>query len=95
MPRVLREALISWDHRTEIPLPSPLAQNNGAFTKTFDLSGNDAHLIDHNIDGRIILPVHPSSMYCHYCDDSSIVIVTLSVSARVLKLMMVQEAMGT
>lgn len=57
VPRALREALVSWDHRTKIPLPNPLDRNSGAFSKTFDLSGADAQLIDHNVDGRIIIPV--------------------------------------
>lgn len=60
VPRALMEALVSWDHRTKIPLPNPLDRNSGAFSKTFDLSGADAHLIDHNVDGRIIIPVSAS-----------------------------------
>ncbi len=49
---------MSWDHRTDLTLPSPLSAKGG-FSKTYDLGGEDAHLIDHNVDGRIIMPVGP------------------------------------
>lgn len=59
VPRVIREAVTAWDHRTQYPLPSVPDITRGMFTVTYDLSGQHSYLVDHNIDGRILMPVRP------------------------------------
>ena len=62
LPRAVREALVSWEHGTEYPLPTFKeflgAQGGGAgFSKTYALGGEHAFIADHVVDGRILMPV--------------------------------------
>ncbi len=61
MPRVVREALVSWDHASDYPLPKSKdwtsAGGAAGFTKTYKLGGEHAFLADHVVDGRILMPV--------------------------------------
>ena len=63
VPRVVREALVSWDHSADYPLPSfkdwTSAGGSSGFTKTYKLGGEHAFLADHVVDGRILMPVRP------------------------------------
>ncbi|EIE23140.1 hypothetical protein COCSUDRAFT_47508 [Coccomyxa subellipsoidea C-169] len=60
LPRVVREALVSWDHASDYPLPKSKdwtsAGGSSGFTKTYKLGGEHAFLADHVVDGRILMP---------------------------------------
>lgn len=64
VPRVVREALVSWDHASDYPLPKSKdwtsAGGAAGFTKTYKLGGEHAFLADHVVDGRILMPVRSS-----------------------------------
>jgi hypothetical protein len=57
VPRVLKEALVAWDHGTKTPLPVRPKAQSAAFTKTFNLAEKDAFLQGHVVDNRIVIPV--------------------------------------
>lgn len=59
MPRGVREALVSWDYRSDLKLPNPLLANQSLFSRTFELNGVDSFLLDHQVEGRVIMPVSP------------------------------------
>ena len=95
LKRAVREALVSWDHGAEYPLPSAkefAAAGAGAgFMKTYALGGAHAFLADHVVDGRILMPVGaPDSAYqasaCHRnCTKPCLIRVTCSLTASVLR----------
>ncbi len=62
VPAEVAAALVSWDHSGEYPLPSAwLASGAAGFTKTFKLDEPEhAFIADHNVDGRILMPVRTS-----------------------------------
>ena len=58
---------MAWDHKVDYPMPSSMngaGGADGAFQKTFELAGEHAFLADHQIDGRILMPVRPHSLTC-------------------------------
>ena len=61
--RAVREALVSWDHTADYPLPKSKdwtsAGGAAGFTKTYKLGEEHAFLADHVVDGRILMPVRP------------------------------------
>ena len=58
VPEAVARPLVSWDHTTQYAMPTDwLLSNTKAFTKTFDLGKQHAYLLDHTVDGRVILPV--------------------------------------
>ena len=58
VPEAVARALVSWDHTTQYAMPTDwLYSNTKAFTKTFDLGKQYAYLLDHTVEGRVILPV--------------------------------------
>ena len=63
MFRAVREALVSWDHSADYPLPKSKdwtsAGGAAGFTKTYKLGEEHAFLADHVVDGRILMPVRP------------------------------------
>ncbi|CAK0731645.1 hypothetical protein CVIRNUC_000023 [Coccomyxa viridis] len=60
LPRDVRDALVSWNHSTEYKLPEFQTIGAGAgiggFEKVYDTKGKHAFLVDHNIDGRVLMP---------------------------------------
>ncbi|EIE22203.1 ketoacyl-synt-domain-containing protein [Coccomyxa subellipsoidea C-169] len=60
LPRAVREALVSWDHAVDYPLPTfkdwTAARGCSGFIKTYKLGGEHAFLADHIVDGRILMP---------------------------------------
>lgn len=60
VPDAVAAALVSWDHSTPYPLPRGwLSSGGGGFTKTYKLGDEHAFIADHNVDGRILMPVRP------------------------------------
>jgi hypothetical protein len=57
VPDALAAALVSWDHSTPYPLPRGWLSGSAGFTKTFKLGAEHAFIADHNVDGRILMPV--------------------------------------
>ena len=61
VPRAVREALVSWEHSADYPLPKSkdwtAAGGGGGFVKTYKLGEEHAFLADHVVDGRILMPV--------------------------------------
>ena len=59
--RAVREALVSWDHSADYPLPKSkdwtAAGGSAGFTKTYKLGEEHSFLADHVVDGRILMPV--------------------------------------
>ena len=59
--RAVREALVSWDHSADYPLPKSkdwtAAGGSTGFTKTYKLGEEHSFLADHVVDGRILMPV--------------------------------------
>ena len=59
--RAVREALVSWDHSADYPLPKSKdwtsAGGAAGFTKTYKLGEEHSFLADHVVDGRILMPV--------------------------------------
>ena len=59
--RAVREALVSWDHSADYPLPKSKDWTAGGgsagFTKTWKLGEEHSFLADHVVDGRILMPV--------------------------------------
>lgn len=59
--RAVREALVSWDHSADYPLPKSkdwtAAGGSASFTKTYKLGEEHSFLADHVVDGRILMPV--------------------------------------
>lgn len=64
MFRAVREALVSWDHSADYPLPKSKdwtsAGGAAGFTKTYKLGKEHSFLADHVVDGRILMPVRLS-----------------------------------
>ncbi|CAK0786732.1 hypothetical protein CVIRNUC_009946 [Coccomyxa viridis] len=58
--RAVREALVSWDHSADYPLPKSKDWTAGGgsagFTKTWKLGEEHSFLADHVVDGRILMP---------------------------------------
>ena len=63
VPRQVRQALTSWDHKTEYAMPKMSGNSGLGFSKTFELGGPHAFLADHKIDGRILMPVSVCSQF--------------------------------
>ena len=61
VPRKVREALVSWEHSADYPLPKSKdwtsAGGTNGFTKTYKLGDEHSFLADHVVDGRILMPV--------------------------------------
>ena len=59
--RAVREALVSWDHSADYPLPKSKdwtsAGGAAGFTKTWKLGEEHSFLADHVVDGKILMPV--------------------------------------
>lgn len=53
---------MSWDHSGDYPLPNAwLSSGTAGFTKTYKLDDPEhAFIADHNVDGRILMPVRRS-----------------------------------
>ena len=58
--RAVREALVSWDHSADYPLPKSKdwtsAGGAAGFTKTWKLGEEHAFLADHVVDGKMLMP---------------------------------------
>ena len=67
MFRAVREALVSWDHSADYPLPKSKdwtsAGGAAGFTKTYKLGEEHSFLADHVVDGRILMPVRVHTVY--------------------------------
>ena len=65
--RAVREALVSWDHSADYPLPKSKdwtsAGGAAGFAKTYKLGEEHSFLADHVVDGRILMPVRVHTVY--------------------------------
>ena len=83
VPSEMVHALVSWDHTADYPLPTNwLPSRAEGFTKTYDLDTEEhAFLVDHTVDGRIILPVS-KTFVCWIQQVGRPAIVTNSLGSR-------------